>query len=199
MSAPPLTPALALRRAVDTRPPAQPWVGPLTPVRLDPPNQPTLRLVLPAESEQLTATPVPTKVPVSVDVVPAGADPDRHPELVDQAQLWAPWYAQLLAEALDGRRPLESLNRWLDEWVLAEVSRRVRLLRRSRGRGAPVPPAAVVSLRTQFTHPRVLEVAVHLRRGRRSAAWAFQLVRSGERWRCSALVVDPLPDHVSYL
>ena len=55
----------------------------------------------------------------------------------------------------------------------------------------PTPSAAagcaIVSLRTQFTHPRVLEVAVHLRRGRRSYAPAFQLRRVGDRWRCTAL------------
>jgi hypothetical protein len=164
------------------------------PEALAPPNQPALRLVLPVESERLIGAPVATKVSTVVDVMPAGADPERHPELVEQAHIWAPWYAQLLAEALDGRRSLESLSRWLDEWVLAEVSRRVRLQRRSRARGTSVPPTSVVSLRTQFSHPRVLEVAVHLHRGRRSAAWAFQLVRCGDRWRCTALALDPLQE-----
>ena len=125
-----------------------------------------------------------------MDTVPAGVDPVRARELEDQARTWAPWFAQLLAEALDGRRPLEALAHWLDEWVLAEVSRRVRVQRRARQRTpapAPQPPGTIVSLRTQFTHPRVLEVSVHLRRGRRSHAQAFQLRRVGDRWRCTAL------------
>lgn len=184
--------ALALRPAVDTRPPAQPWTGAgaSDPV---PSNQPALRLVEDTVPGPITAPPRPTKVPVAVDVVPSGAGPGASSDLVDQARTWAPWFAQLLAEALDGRRPLDALSRWLDDWVLAEVSRRVRLVRRMRMSGSRLPPAAVVSLRAQFTHPRVLEVAVHAHRGRRSAAWAFQLVRSGDRWRCTALVVDPLP------
>ena len=193
-------PALSMRPAVDTRPPAQPWVGAPETTGLIPANQPTLHLVLSAASDEpsagaaVLATPsVLARMPLTVDVVPAGADSDQQPALVEQAHTWAPWFAQLLVEALDGRRPLDSLSRWLDEWVLAEVSRRVRLLHRARLQGRPVPPASVVSLRTQFTHRRVLEVAVHLHRGGRSVAWAFQLVRLGERWRCTALVVDPLP------
>jgi hypothetical protein len=127
---------------------------------------------------------------VSVDTVPAGVDPVRGRELEEQARTWAPWFAQLLIEALDGRRPLEPLGHWLDEWVLAEVSRRVRMQRRVRLRtpGATYQrPATIVSLRAQFGQPRVLEVAAHVRRGRRSYAWAFQLHRIGERWRCTAL------------
>ena len=125
-----------------------------------------------------------------VDTVPAGIDPLLGQDLEEQARTWAPWFAQLLIEALDGRRPLEPLGHWLDEWVLAEVGRRVRVARRAHRRTpspSARPPARIVSLRTQFSHPRVLEVAVHLRRGRRSYASAFQLRRVGERWRCTAL------------
>jgi hypothetical protein len=85
---------------------------------------------------------------------------------------------------------LEPLGHWLDEWVLAEVSRRVRMQRRARQRTAAAiqqSPATIVSLRTQFSQPRALEIAAHVRRGRRSQAWAFQLRRVGERWRCTAL------------
>lgn len=184
MSAPPL----ALRPAIDPRPPALSWSE--TPVLRDPPppDQPPLHL---AGFDPIEASvPTPSRSPLTVDTVPAGVDPLRGRELEDQARTWAPWFAQLLTEALDGRRPLEPLGHWLDEWVLAEVSRRVRVQRRARQRTPappPQPPGTIVSLRTQFTQPRVLEVSAHLRRGRRSQAWAFQLRRGGERWRCTAL------------
>ncbi|HEY5787112.1 MAG TPA: Rv3235 family protein [Microlunatus sp.] len=183
MSAPPL----ALRPAIDPRPPALSWSD--GPVLRDPhpPDQPPLQFI---ELDPIGAPAPPSRSPLTVDTVPAGVDPVRGRELEDQARTWAPWFAQLLAEALDGRRPLEALGHWLDEWVLAEVSRRVRVQGRARLRRpapAPEPPGSIVSLRTQFTHPRVLEVSTHLRRGRRSYAWAFQLRRVGERWRCTAL------------
>ncbi len=179
---------LLLRPAVDARPPAQPWV-PLPSSDPVPPDQPPLRFI--EELALLTGPPAPAATrSVSIDTVPAGVDPARARELEDQARTWAPWFAQLLVEALDGRRSLEPLGHWLDDWVLAEVSRRVRQQSRARARTpstTPQPPGSVVSLRAQFSHPRVLEVAVHLRRGRRSYACAFQLCRVGPRWRCTAL------------
>lgn len=179
---------LLLRPAVDARPPAQTWLRrpPPDPV---PPDQPPLGFS--EETAPLTAPPTPAASrSVSVDTVPAGLDPARSRELDLQARTWAPWFAQLLVEAIDGRRSLEPLGHWLDDWVLAEVSRRVRLQSRSRARNptaTPQAPGSVLSLRAQFSHPRVLEVAVHLRRGRRSYACAFQLRRIGARWRCTAL------------
>jgi hypothetical protein len=187
---------LAVRPAIDSRPPAEPWAGLSDPGPPVSPGQPPLRLIEESASRTLVTAPAPARTPVCVDVDPAGVDADRAEELVDQARTWAPWFAQLLVEALDGRRAMESLGRWLDEWVLAEVSRRVRLQRRVRSRppsAAPTLPAAVVSLRTQFSSPRVLEVAVHVRRGRRSSAWAFQLVRGRDRWRCTEIALGPLP------
>lgn len=188
MTAPPLV----LRPAVDARPPAVSWVELSRPDPV-PPDQPPLHFV--EESGPLTGPPAPgAPRPLAVDTAPAGVDPVRARELEDQARTWAPWFAQLLTEALDGRRSLEPLGHWLDDWVLAEVSRRVRLQRRARSRtptAAPPPPGMVVSLRAQLTHPRVLEVAVHLRRGRLSYAWAFQLRRIAQRWRCTALDLQP--------
>jgi len=185
MSAPPL----ALRPAIDARPPALSWSGTSVPPEPVPPDQPPLQF-----TEQLDRVGPPSRTPsrdlVVVDTVPAGVGRVLGAELEEQARTWAPWFAQLLIEALDGRRSLEALGHWLDEWVLAEVSRRVRVQRRAQLRTrspSPRPPARVVSLRTQFSHPRVLEVAAHLRRGHRSHAWAFQLRRVGERWRCAAL------------
>ena len=179
---------LLLRPAVDARPPALPWVR-LPPSDPVPPDQPPLRF-----DEELalqTGPPAPAATrSVSIDTVPAGVDPARARELEEQARTWASWFAQLLVEALDGRRSLEPLGHWLDDWVLAEVSRRVRQQSRARARTpstTPQPPGSVVSLRAQFSHPRVLEVAAHLRRGRRSYACAFQLCRVGPRWRCTAL------------
>lgn len=185
-------PTIVIRPAVDARPPADAWLSSRQrPVDVSP-NQPTLRLVhadADAGEELLTSQPAPTRVPLTVDTSPAGADPRLSVELEKQARTWAPWFAQLLTETLDGRRSLEPLGRWLDDWVLAEVSRRVRVQARARSHGtaAQPPPAGVVSLRAQLTHPRVLEVSAHLRRGRQSTALAFQLVRLGERWRCCAL------------
>lgn len=184
--------SIVIRPAVEARPPADVW-------RLDgrcavevSPDQPQLCLVEPepdSGDELVSRPPTPTRVPVTVDTSPAGAGPQVAVELAEQARTWAPWFAQLLTESLDGRRSLEPLGRWLDDWVLAEVSRRVRVQSRARahGRDPGAPPAAVVSLRAQLTHPRVLEVSAHLRRGRRSTALAFQLVRFGERWRCCAV------------
>ena len=183
-------PALALKPAIDARPPAELWAGLGVLQQPAPPSQPPLGLCAEAEPEPMTAPPTPARVPIRVDTEPAGLAPDREPELAEQARTWAPWFAQLLAEALDGRRALEALGHWLDDWVLAEVSRRVRSQRRARTRtpSAPPPaPATVVSLRAQFSGPGVLEVAAHLRRGRRSHACAFRLVRVGDRWRCAAL------------
>lgn len=193
MSASAIAPAVRLRPAVDARPPAEPWSGPTSASR-PAPDQLPLRLIV--EQELLTTAPTPTRAPLTVDLAPAGAGADRAAELEEQARTWAPWFAQLLAEALDGRRSLESLGRWLDEWVLAEVSRRVRLQRRARQRTPSAPaetPASVISLRSQFSRPRVLEVAAHLRRGTRSYAVAFQLVRVGDRWRCAALQLGGEP------
>lgn len=189
--------AARLRPAVDGRPPAEQWAGIGAPQQVAPPDQPRLRLVEGVEetdADPLLRAPARAAVPITVDLAPSGVEPGRAAELTAQAQTWAPWFAQLLAEAIDGRRPTESLGRWLDEWALAEVSRHARLQRRERARHqatSALPLATVSSLRTQFTHRRVLEVAVHVRRGRRSLAWAFQLVSVGERWRCTAVALGP--------
>ncbi len=196
LAAAPLAAAL-LRPAVDGRPPAEQWSGVGAARPITPPDQPPLRLVEAveeADSDSYLPAPARASVPITVDPTPAGVEPDRAAELTKQAQTWAPWFAQLLAEAIDGRRPMESLGRWLDEWALAEVSRHARLQRRERTRRqttSPLPLATVSSLRAQFTHRRVLEVAVHVRRGRRSLAWAFQLICVGERWRCTAVSLGP--------
>lgn len=184
-------PVLALRPAVDARPPAEAWRAHTISENTVPPSQPPLDLV--QDDQPLTLPPVATRMAATIDVIPAGVRPELAADLADEARTWAPWFAQLLTEALDGRRPLEPLGRWLDDWVLAEVARRVRMQRRTQTRSrtaTPVPPAAVVSLRAQLTHPRVLEVSAHLRRGPRSHACAFQLVRTGERWRCAALQLN---------
>lgn len=186
-----------LRPAIDSRPPAEKWSGIGAAHQIAPPDQPRLRLVeAPEESDSDLFLRAPSRpaVPIIVDPAPAGVASDQVADLVEQAQTWAPWFAQLLAEAIDNRRPTESLGRWLDEWALAEVSRHARLQRRDRARQQstrPVPLATVVSLRTQFTHRRVLEVAVHVRRGPRSSAWAFQLICAGDRWRCTAVALGP--------
>ncbi|MFT4166267.1 MAG: Rv3235 family protein [Microlunatus sp.] len=185
-----------LRPATDCRPPAEQWVG-IGPHQVAPPDQPRLQLIegsKEGDPDLFLRAPTRAAVPITVDLTPAGVATAQAAGLAEQARTWAPWFAQLLAETIDGRRPLESLGRWLDEWALAEVGRHARLQRRERARrqtGSPVPLATVASLRTQFTHRRVLEVAVHVRRGRRSSAWAFQLICVGDRWRCTAVVLGP--------
>jgi hypothetical protein len=183
-------PTLALRPAIDARPPALSWSAGLVVAEPASPDQPQLQLVLERGEEIGSPVVAPARARVAVDTAPAGVDSAHAGELAEQARTWAPWFAQLLVEALEGRRPLEALGHWLDEWVLAEVGRRVRVQRRTRLRSpapGPQPPGRIVSLRTQFSHPRVLEVALHLRRGRRSHALAFQLQRFADRWRCTAL------------
>lgn len=188
-------PPLVCRPAIDTRPPAELWLAPAVLPHPVPSEQPPLHLVDEAEGEHedLGDPPTASRVPVSVDLSPSGIVLDQRAELIDQVRTWGPWFAQLLTEALDGRRPLEALGRWLDEWVLAEVSRQVRLRRRIQGRATTGvgPPTTVVSLRCQLTHPRVLEVSVLQRRGGESFARAFQLRRAGDRWRCTALQLAP--------
>ena len=187
-------PSLALRPAVDARPPADQWSGFQGRLAETSPHQPALRLVDVETEGLLSAQPTPPRLPVRIDLSPAGVDPCHTSELEDQARTCAPWFAQLLVEALDGRRSLEPLGRWLDDWVLAEVSRRVRARRRLRTPSSAAPPpgrTTVVSLRAQLAQPRVLEVSAHLRQGPRSTAMAFRLVRSGRRWRCTELALAP--------
>ena len=183
---------LRLRPALDPRPPALEWSGPLTATIEVPPDQLPLLLVEtpPTPGRIDSAGPPGTACPpVRVDPVPAGFEALARPEAYEEARTAVRWFAQLLTEATDGRRPLDALGCWLDEWVLAEVSRRVRLQRARRPRTptAAPPPSVVSSLRAQLTTPTTLEVAVHLRRGRRSSAMAFRLDRADRRWRCTAL------------
>ena len=96
-----------LRPAVDGRPPAEQWAGVGAAHLIAPPDQPRLRLVDEVEeieSDPLLGAPARLAVPITVDLTPAGVEPDRAAELTEQAQTWAPWFAQLLTEAIDGRR-----------------------------------------------------------------------------------------------
>ena len=186
MSAPPL----ALRPAVDARPPALSWSW--RPASCPTRPRPISRRCS-SSSSRIRSGRRRRHRPralVSVDTVPAGIDPVLGRELEEQARTWAPWFAQLLVEALDGRRPLEALGHWLDEWVLAEVSRRVRVQRRARRARPPAVPSRPAgssrcerssATRRCWRSPRTCDgvAARH--------AWAFQLRRVGDRWRCTAL------------
>ncbi len=180
-------PALLLRPAVDSRPEALDWPAPPQCADPVPPTQPSLRFE--QEEEMLSGPPRPGRGPVTVDAEPSGSVTEEARAACErQALRWAPWFAQLLVEALEGRRSHDALGCWLDEWVLAEVSRRARLRRRERlRRAAPTPPLTVTSVRAQVASSEVMEVAAHLRRGQRSLACAFRLSRTGPRWRCVAL------------
>ncbi|MDN5761557.1 MAG: Rv3235 family protein [Microlunatus sp.] len=185
------TTTLSLRAAIDPRPPAQDWVAAVGDADV-PPEQPPL-LGLDAEprlgASALAGPPTASRAWLTLDSVPGGFQQADQPAECREACAASRWFAQLLIEAVDGRRPLEALGCWLDDWVMAEVARRARL-RRPRGRrgtGEATRPTTVASLRVQFSAPTVLEVSAHLRRGPRSAAMAFRLARTDQRWRCTAL------------
>ena len=114
------------------------------------------------------------------------------PDLPD-ARRWSTALALALVETLHALRPVQQLTRWLDDDVMDAVALHVRRRRMSvpvvAGR-SPAPPA-IRSVRIQHPDPEVAEVSVHLGTARRSAAFAFRLEASGQRWLCTALELGP--------
>ena len=100
--------------------------------------------------------------------------------------------ALALVETLHALRPVQQLNRWLDDDVMDALALHVRRRRATApapGGRAPAPP--IRSVRIQHPDPEVAEVSVHLGTARRSAAIAFRLEASGQRWLCTALELGP--------
>ena len=128
----PPPPSLALRPAIDTRPPAKSWSDARIRPDPPPPDQPPLQLIEslhPVEAPGSTArgrwrpsTPWPPGLTCSAA---GGRGAGAHLGAV----------VRVAADrGTDGRRPLEPLGHWLDERALAEVSRRVRMQRHARPR-----------------------------------------------------------------
>lgn len=139
---------------------------------------PSLQQPLELETEELVAPPAPaTWAAVAAEELP-------------DAQAWATTLAQVVVEALQGRRGVSQLIRWVDERVLAEVTLRVRQ-RRAAGRSSQ--PAACVSIRVQHPAPRRAEVTATISYGDNVAAIALRLEGCQQRWLCTALEIGPNP------
>jgi hypothetical protein len=112
---------------------------------------------------------------------PASGRPD--------AVAWSRSLARALFEALQGRRPLGQLTRWVDERVLAVVAWERR--QRTQSNGRPGRPAVLISVRVQHPHADAAEVSAHVQVGHRSVALAFRLEAWYDRWMCTALELGP--------
>lgn len=120
---------------------------------------------------------------------PADAPPSE--PTVPAARDWAGRFVQAVVEVIAGDRPLQQLIRWTDERVYADLSRRVRIL--------GLTTSAASRHRTERSHvrsvhvfqprPDAVEVAAHVRHGRRSRAVAARLEADHARWRCTALLL----------
>ncbi|MCL8024956.1 Rv3235 family protein [Nocardioides bruguierae] len=107
---------------------------------------------------------------------------------------WARQVVQAALEIVGGTRPAAQLARWTAQDVQADLVRRAQLvgaqLDREHARGS-TPRAQVVSTHAGYPVAGVLELAVHVRHGRRSRALAarFEQRRSlpTDRWLCTAL------------
>jgi Family of unknown function (DUF6459) len=156
---------LAVRPAPESRPPADVRAQPLVADPLDSVTQPAL----PFERPPL--------------ILPQPADePDPVVPLLEAAP-WSAALAVALFEAVQGRRPVGQLTRWVDERVQAAISYH----RRRSGAPAPGLPAVLRSVRVQHPRADVAEVCAHLGFAGRSSALAFRLEIWGGRWLCTAL------------
>lgn len=106
---------------------------------------------------------------------------------------WCASLALALAEALQGRRPIGQLSRWVDERVLATVTVGLRQQRHSPGRPVEglMPPARLRSVHLQFPRPGAVEASAHVQVAERSSAFAFRLERWYDRWLCTELELAP--------
>lgn len=84
---------------------------------------------------------------------------------------------QVVIEALQGRRPLTQLARW----VAPDVVDTIGHLSRAR----PLTPVLFHSARLQQTRTGTIEAAIHLRIAGRSRAAAMRLVSYEGRWLCT--------------
>ncbi len=120
------------------------------------------------------------------DLVPIGLPVRR------SIEQWSRQYAQAAVEIVGGDRPVSQLARWTSTSVHEDLCRRAQLVARAGGhrpgqrRVQPVRPR-VLSVRTCFLSPAVVEAGVHVRYGERSRALAIRFERRQERWLCTAL------------
>ena len=167
----------------DGRPPAHTWSR----EDRDRPDQPPL-LFGPDPAEQRPPRPVGHRVHLVRQpwaAAPTSALPD--------VRTWSASLALAVAEALQGRRPVGQLSRWVDEKVLAtvNVSLRTRRTGSTRPPESPSRPAVLRSVHVQCPHPRAVEVSAHVLVAGRSRALALRLEAWYDRWLCTALELDP--------
>jgi hypothetical protein len=193
-----------IRSLSDSRPPGQTWA----PTRAELSRQPALSFdeVSLDETALLRSGPAgpglagsgpPRPYGHRVHVVPPVLGPPS--ALRPDPGGWGASLALAFAEALQGRRPLGQLSRWVDEHVLATLTVHARgrsaAPRRAAGgtrqRAAPSGPAVLRSVRLQFPQPEAVELSAHLHVDGRSVAFAFRLEGWGERWLCTALELGP--------
>jgi hypothetical protein len=179
-------PAVVLRPAPESRPPAYRWLEPVdrrsAPDGAAPPGPSLFDL------PELTSTVVTDPVQLAAHRIrlvelPGGVRPRK--DLPDPV-VWCRTLAPGLVEVLQRRRPIGQLARWLDDPVLGALTVSLRLRQRF---GAPLPAAGQVhTIRVQCPAPESVEASVHVRLPRRSAALAFRLVAGpGARWLCTAV------------
>ncbi len=178
---PPLKPHVRALR--DSRPPCSTWA----PTPGGPAPQPTLAFETPATVE--LGPPRPNRQRVHVVSVPRAVE---WPSPLPDPRSWSASVALAVAEALQGRRPVGQLSRWVDEQVLATLN--VALRQRRRGARA-VPestrPAVLRSVHLQYPQPTVVEASAHVQLAGHSVAFAFRLEAWYDRWLCTALELGP--------
>jgi hypothetical protein len=145
---------------------------------LEPPYDDELAAVIP-----LTGGPAPT-LPFDDHDAPRGDDFDPQPtpraDLPDPAR-WAARLVQATVEVLAGRRPLQQLMPYTDDYVYAQLTGR---LRRRRGPGRP---PLLCSVHASEPRDGVAEVCAVVRESGRVRAIAARLEGYDGRWRCTAL------------
>ncbi|HEX8511164.1 MAG TPA: Rv3235 family protein [Propionibacteriaceae bacterium] len=126
-----------------------------------------------------------------VRMVAVASDALPPPGLPDPGA-WSASMALAFAEALQGRRAVGQLSRWVDERVLATLNLSVRRLRRCPGRSSTtVRPALLRSVHLQLPRRGIVEVSAHVQIGAPSSALAFRLEAWHDRWLCTVLELGP--------
>lgn len=87
--------------------------------------------------------------------------------------------ARCVIEVLNGQRPVTQLGRWMTESAQASLALTAR-------RSAQRPPLRIASLHCDPAIPGVVEAALRVTIGPRSAAMAFRLEQRGRAWVCTA-------------
>ena len=99
----------------------------------------------------------------------------------DNLRMASARFAQVLAEALDGRRRLTQLECWFDRDSLSVLSARLAKLQGARVR--------LASVRFQPMSACCAEVALRLTTPTIDYAAALRVTRQGDKWACTDLVM----------